>query len=175
LLHGACTLGAGGLVGLALAQLLTAPLLDRLARRGEYVLRQRARALSWDVSGPLAHGAALLAITIVAFGVGLIPVAGPVLAALVGAVGLGATQVDLVLVRLSFDGRGRRGWWRAWWAESTGFGLAVLVALVVPPLVLLLPAAIPVGATLLVLEIEDGVGVAVGAREPADATEDVHD
>lgn len=160
-------LGSGLLLGLALALLVTAPILERFSRRVERVVRGRAgdhdQGLGWEVGQSVRSAAYFLAAAPGVFLVGLVPLVGPVLAALWGAHALAFQQTEAPLTRrgLSFDSR--REWHRRWRPESLGFGLAGLVTLLVPLANLLLAPALTAGATLLVLELESPDP---GATEP---------
>jgi CysZ protein len=151
-------LGSGLLLGLALALLLTAPILERFSRRVERIVRGRAsdhdQGLGWEIGQSVRSAAYFLAAAPGVFLVGLIPLVGPLLGALWGAHALSFQQTEAPLTRrgLSFDAR--RQWHRRWRPESLGFGLAGLVTLVVPVVNLLLTPALTAGATLFVLELE---------------------
>jgi uncharacterized protein involved in cysteine biosynthesis len=151
-------LEAGMLLGLAVALFVAAPLLDRLSRRVESQLgsggedrapRPRPEAFA-SLQGSLYFLAAAPGVFLLA----LIPLAGPVLGTLCGA---HALTVRLTAEPLGHRGLGfqaRRAWDKDWWAESIGFGLAGLIALVVPVANLLLGPALAIGGTLLVLDLE---------------------
>jgi uncharacterized protein involved in cysteine biosynthesis len=144
------TLGAGMLLGLATALLLSAPLLDRLSRRVEARLAGRpdGEGARFDALAALGASLYFLAASLGVFLLGLIPLVGPVLAALWGAHTLALRLTEEPLHRRGFGLRDQRAWHREWWAESLGFGLAGLIAL---------PLAGPVltiGGTLLVLDLE---------------------
>jgi uncharacterized protein involved in cysteine biosynthesis len=151
-------LGSGLLLGLALALLLTAPILERFSRRVERIVRGNAadqnKGLGWEVGQSVRGAAYFLAAAPGVFLVGLIPLVGPVLGAIWGAHALSFQQTDAPLTRrgLSFDAR--RHWHRRWRPESLGFGLAGLVTLLVPLANLLLTPALTAGATLFVLELD---------------------
>jgi CysZ protein len=148
---------AGALLGLGIALLLTAPVLDALSRRVEALARgeavDRTVGLRWEMAQSLKAAAYFLAAAPGVFIIGLIPVLGPPLAALWAAHALAFQQTDAALARHGLDFRSRRLWHRRWRAESLGFGLAALVALLLPLANLLLAPALVVGATRLVLEL----------------------
>jgi uncharacterized protein involved in cysteine biosynthesis len=144
----------GLLVALALTLLISAPLLDRLARRRDTLAGERAARLRWDMSecfrGPLWFVASLPLVALV----GLLPVLGPVAAFVVAGAALGRQTLEAALTRLGYDAGARRAWHREWRWESLGFGLAGLMALVVFGLNFLLAPALALGAQRLVAEIE---------------------
>ncbi len=151
-------LGAGMLLGLAVAFLLAAPLLDRLSRRVESQLGNGGRN-----RGPRPHPEAFASLQgslyfLVAapgiFLLGLVPLAGPVLATLWGAHALALRLTAEPLGHRGLGFRARRAWHKDWRAESLGFGLAGLITLVVPVANLLLGPALTIGGTLLVLDLE---------------------
>ena len=151
-------LGSGLLLGLALALLLTAPILERFSHRVERLLRGRAAdpggSLGWEVRQSVRGAAYFLAAAPAAFVLGLLPVAGPVLGAVWGAHALSFQQTEAPLSRRGLSFSARRTWHRRWRPESLGFGLAGLLTLVVPVANLILTPALAAGATLLVLELE---------------------
>jgi uncharacterized protein involved in cysteine biosynthesis len=151
-------LEAGMLLGLSVALLVAAPLLDRLSRRVESQLgnggkdrtpQPRAEALA-SLQGSLYFLAAAPG----AFLLGLVPLAGPVLATLWGAHALTVRLTARPLGDRGFGFRARQAWYKDWRAETLGFGLAGLVTLVVPVANLLLGPALTIGGTLLVLDLE---------------------
>jgi uncharacterized protein involved in cysteine biosynthesis len=159
---GAATMAAGAILGLAAALALASPVLDRLSRRVESLVRgapapDAGRGLLADVvqslRGTLYFLVAAPGVAVLCF----IPVVGPVAGAFWGAHALALQQTDGPLSRRGLDFRARREWNRRWRAESLGFGLAGLVALLVPLANFLLAPALAVGATLLVLELEEGL------------------
>lgn len=166
---------AGLLSGLALALLLAAPILERLSRETERRVRGRSEeagsGLAWEVLQSL-RGALYFALrTPGVLLVGLVPFAGPLLAALWGAHALAFQVTEAPLQRRGLDFWARRVWHRENRAESMGFGLAGLLALFVPLANLLLAPALTVGATRLVLELldEPGGDDAPQPQEPATA------
>ncbi|HXB54352.1 MAG TPA: EI24 domain-containing protein [Vicinamibacteria bacterium] len=151
-------LQAGMLLGLAVAFLVAAPLLDRLSRRVESQLgnagkdrepRPRPEALA-SLQGSLYFLAAAPGV----FLVGLVPLAGPILATLWGAHALTERLTAEPLGQRGLGFRARQAWHKDWRAESLGFGLAGLITLVVPVANLLLGPALAIGGTLLVLDLE---------------------
>jgi len=153
------TVAAGLVAGLALALLLTAPLLDLLSQRVECTirgsLRDGSRGVRWEVAQSLKGSLFLVAATPLVFGLGLIPLAGPVLGILWAAYILAYQQTDSPLTRRGLDFPERRGWHRQWRWESLGFGLTGLVVMAIPFANVFLAPALTVGGTRLVLEIED--------------------
>ncbi|HEX6739351.1 MAG TPA: EI24 domain-containing protein [Vicinamibacteria bacterium] len=156
---GVGTLVAGALLGLALALLLSAPVLERLSRRVEARARGEVAAaetnLRWEVAQSLKGSLYFLAAAPGVLLLSLIPLVGPVLGALWGAHALAFQQTDMALGRRGLNFGARRAWHRRFRAESLGFGLMALLALVVPFANLLLAPVLTVGGTLLVLELED--------------------
>ncbi len=153
------TLAAGAVAGLALALLLSAPILDALSQRVERLLRGAVpgheRGLRWEVAQSLKGAVFLVAAAPLVFFLGLLPLVGPLLGLWWGAYVLAYQQTDSPLTRRGLDFAGRRLWHRSWRWESLGFGLAGLAVLVVPFANLLLAPALTVGGTRLVLELED--------------------
>ncbi len=151
------TLVASLLLGLALALMLTAPLCERLSRRVERlaggVVPETDRGLAWELTQALRGSLYFLAAAPGILLLNLVPVLGPLIGALWGAHALAHQLTDAPLTRRGFDFRARRAWHGAWRAESLGFGLAALVALIVPAANLLLGPALAVGGTLLVIEL----------------------
>jgi CysZ protein len=152
------TLGAGMLLGLAVALFFAGPLLDRLSRRVESKLGKGAGdevpGLPSEFFASLRASLYFLVTAAGAFLLGLIPLAGPVLATLWGAHALALRLTEVPLGRRGLGFRARRAWHRDWWAESLGFGLAGLISLVVPLVNLLLGPALTVGGTLLVVDLQ---------------------
>lgn len=151
-------LGAGMALGLAVALLLTAPLLDRLSRLTERKVQGRmgdhGHGLRWEFSQSLRGSLYLLLRAPFIFLLGLIPVLGPSLGMFWGAHSVALQQTDMALTRRGFEFARRRAWHRRYRAESIGFGLAGLLLLVVPLADFLIAPVLAVGATLLVMEIE---------------------
>ena len=169
---GLLTLTAGLMLGLGLALLLTAPLLDLLSQRTELRARgltaNEGRGLRFEVAQSL-KGAFFFAVAVpLAFLIGLIPFAGPPLALLWGGYALAFQLTDGPLTRRGLGFGQKVSYHRQWSAELVGFGLLGLVALLVPFANLLLAPALTVGATRLVLELDDASGhEPVGQQERA--------
>jgi CysZ protein len=170
------TLGAGALIGLALALFLASPVLERLSRRVEARARGEVAAaetgMRWEVAQSLKSSLYFLAAAPGVLLLGLIPLVGPLLGAVWGAHALAFQLTDATLARRALDFRARRAWHRRFRPESLGFGLMALAALVVPLANILLAPVLTVGGTLLVLELEDtaetngrGPGSAIRAKE----------
>ncbi len=160
----------GLVLGLAIALLLTGALLDRLALRMEAphapgstrrLLRPRALAQA------LRDGLGLLKVAPFVFLLGVLPLVGPLAAALLTGWTLASQQTQPILARQGLDRAGRRRWRRLWRAECLGFGLTGVGVLLIPPLNFLLTSALTVGAKLLVIELEELSPVASrGAGSP---------
>ena len=169
---GMLTLTTGLMLGLGLALVLTAPLLDLLSQRTERRVRgftvDEGRGLSFEVAQSL-KGAFVFALAVpLAFLIGLIPFAGPPLALLWGAHALVFQLTDGPLARRGLDFAQKQAFHRQWRAESLGFGLIGLLTLLVPVANLLLAPALTVGATRLVLDLDEASGLqAVGQDERA--------
>jgi CysZ protein len=151
-------LGAGVLLGLAVALLLAAPILERLSRRVEAIVRGRVEeassGLRWEfgqsLKGALYFLAAAPGILILSF----IPAVGPVFAAVWAGHVLAHQQTDAALSRRGLTFAERRAWHRERRPESLGFGLTGLLTLLVPLANLLVTPVLAVGGTLLVLDLE---------------------
>jgi len=148
---------AGMAAGLAAALLVSAPLLERLSRRAEsLLLPEKAGAPctagfgGLDSLGP----AAVQAVFAPAAGLlALVPLVGPVLAGTwIGAL-LGWQQTSGPLGRHGLARSAARSWRRHYAWETLGLGLGAVVALWVPIANVLLPPALAIGATRLVLEL----------------------
>jgi CysZ protein len=154
--------GAGIFLGLALALLLAAPLLELLSRRVEERVRGRVpntgKGLRWELLQSLRGAVYFLVAAPAVFVLGLIPVIGPLLSALLGARAVAFQMTDPALTRRGLSFAEKRRWHRRWLAESEGFGLAGMLAMLVPLANLLLGPALVTGGTLLVLEIEEMEG-----------------
>jgi CysZ protein len=167
------TLGAGAFLGLGMALALAAPLLDQLSRRVEAL----ARGLAGDASPGLAfelreslRGALYFLVSAPAlFLLGLVPFLGPLLSLMWGARAVALQMTDPSLTRRGMSFADKRRWHRDWRAETQGFGLAGMLAFIVPLANLLLAPALVAGGTLLVLDLEDAAGPRPGAAasEPA--------
>jgi len=159
---GLATVAGGASLGLAVSLVVCAPLLDRLAARVVALLRGEQAALGdlrqdsvRSVKAALVFAGAVLILLLLA----LTPILGPLVALLWGGYALAFQQTEPALTRLGQTYSERRAWHREWRWESLGFGVAGLVALAVPLVQLLVVPALTVGATLLVLEIEEGLAV----------------
>lgn len=152
----------GMLLGLGLALLLASPVLELLSREVERLVRGLARedspGLGWEIAQSL-RGALYFALRAPGmFLVGLVPLVGPVLGALWGGHALAFQMTEAPLQRQGLDFFARRLWHRRNRAESLGFGLTGFVTLFVPFANLLLLPALTVGATRMVIELEDETG-----------------
>jgi uncharacterized protein involved in cysteine biosynthesis len=165
-------LGAGMVLGLGLALVLAAPVLDLLSRRVEALVRGRtfehARGLRFEVLESMRGSFYFLAAAPGVLLLGIIPVVGPVLAAVWGAWALSFQLTDSPLSRHGLSFREKRAWHWRWLAESEGFGLAGMLTLVIPLANLLLVPALAIGGTLLVLSLEE-VGAAAAPAHPLSA------
>src|SRR5262245_45887901 len=168
---GMLTLATGLMLGVGLALVLTAPLLDLLSQRTERRVRgftvDEGRGLRFELVQSL-KGALFFSLAVpLAFLLGLIPFVGPPLAVLWGAWALTFQLTDGPLTRRGFDFTRKRAFHSLWGAEAIGFGLLGLLALLVPFANLLLAPALTVGATRLVLELSEVSGglEAVGQEE----------
>jgi uncharacterized protein involved in cysteine biosynthesis len=83
-----------------------------------------------------------------------VPLVGPFLSAALGAPVLAYQAIDPTLTRRSLSFGQKRRWHLRWHGEVIGFGLAALIALLVPLVNAFLPPALAVGATRLVLDLE---------------------
>lgn len=151
------TLTAFLALGLALALLLAAPVLEALSWQVERAERgdpaNLSRGLRWEIGQSLRAAVYFLAAAPVVFLLGLIPLVGPVLGALWAARALSFQLTDPTLLRRGLGFAARREWHRRWRPESMGFGLIALLVLIVPCANFLLVPALVVGATRLVLEL----------------------
>ncbi len=159
------TLATGAVIGLALALLVAAPLLDRLSRRTEELSLgtavDQAPGLAWELRQSFKGASWFVAAAPLVFLLGLVPLLGPLLQLGWGAAALAFQQTDSALARRGLDFGARRAWHSQWRWESLGFGLAGLVALLVPFANFFLAPGLAVGGTRLVIEIEE----LAGARE----------
>jgi CysZ protein len=152
------TVGGAMFLGLGVALLLAAPLLDRLSRQVE--LRERGNAgdpgsgLRWEIAQSLRGALYFLAAAPGVFLLGLIPLVGPPLSLLWAARAVAFQMTDPALTRRGLTFAAKRRWHREWLLESEGFGLAGMVGLLVPLANLLLAPALVAGGTLLVLDLE---------------------
>ena len=153
------TLTAGAALGFGAALLLVAPILDRLSRRVEAIVRGSASdlgsGLAWEIGESIRGAFYFLAAAPGIFVLALVPVIGPALALLWAASAIAFQFSDPPLTRRGLGFRQKRAWHRRHRAEALGFGLAGLVALLVPFADLLVAPALAVGGTLLVLDLED--------------------
>jgi uncharacterized protein involved in cysteine biosynthesis len=152
------TVGVSMALGFGLALALTAPVLEQVSRRVEAKVRgesvDQGRGLGFEAREAAIGGLYFLGAAALAFLIGLIPIAGPPLAALWAAYALAFQLTDPALTRRGLSFREKRAWHRAHRAESEGFGLAGLVAMLVPFANLFLGPAMAAGGTLLVLDAE---------------------
>jgi len=153
------TIASGLVLGLAAALLLSAPVLERLSRTVDALVRgepvDRSRGLKWELAQSFRGTLYFLAAAPGVFLLDLVPLVGPPLALLWGAHALAFQQTDATLARRGLDFAARRAWHRYWRLESLGFGITGLLTLIVPLANLLVAPALAVGGTLLVLELED--------------------
>jgi len=151
-------LGSGVFLGLGVALLLAAPILEQLSRQVEARVRGTAvdsgRGLVWEIVQSLRAGLYFLVAAPGVFLLGLIPIIGPFLSALWGGRAVAYQMTDSALTRRGLGFKGRWRWHREWLPESQGFGLAGMVGLLVPFANLLLGPALVAGGTLLVLALE---------------------
>jgi uncharacterized protein involved in cysteine biosynthesis len=148
------TIAAGIVAGLALALLLSAPILDHLSRRTEELLTgstlARSRRLSWELVQSFKSALVLVAALPLAFVLGLLPLIGPLLQLVWAGYALATQQSEAPLLRRGLDGPSRRLWRREWRWECLGFGAAGLLAQCVP----FVTPSLVVGMARLVVEIE---------------------
>lgn len=151
--------GAGIFLGLGLSLLLASPLLELLSKRVEQRARgrvpDRSQGIFWEILHSLIGALYFLVAAPLILVVGLIPLVGPFLAALLGARAVAFQMTDPALTRRGLDFAAKRRWHRRWLAETEGFGLAGMVAMLVPFANLLFGPALVTGGTLLVLEVEE--------------------
>jgi CysZ protein len=165
------TIGGGVFLGLGLALLLAAPLLDLLSRRVEAHVRGAADdaspGLRFDILQSLRGALYFLVAAPGVFLLGFVPVIGPPLALLWGARAIAFQMTDPVLSRRGLGFAAKRRWHREWLFESEGFGLAGMVGVLVPFANFVLAPALVTGGTLLVLDLERlrGTGKAARASE----------
>ncbi len=152
------TVGGGIFLGLGIALLLSAPLLERLSRRVEERATGRTpdlgRGLRWELMQSLRGSLYFLAAAPGVFLLGLIPVVGPFLSVLWGARAVAFQMTDPILTRRGRSFAEKRRWHREWLFESEGFGLTGMVGLLVPFANFVLGPALVTGGTLLVLDLE---------------------
>ncbi|HEY7819215.1 MAG TPA: EI24 domain-containing protein, partial [Vicinamibacteria bacterium] len=129
------TLSAGSALGLGIALLLVSPILDRLSRRVERIVRgaadDRGSGLSWEIKESLRGAFYFLAaapgILLLAF----IPIVGPALAILWAGFALSFQFSDPPLTRRGLGFGEKRAWHRRYRPEAVGFGVAGLFALLI--------------------------------------------
>jgi CysZ protein len=164
LLWTAC-LGSGAFLGLGVALALASPILEKLSREVESLVRGRVgdsgKGFRWEAGQALRGSLYFLVAAPGVFLLGLIPVVGPFLSVAWGGRAVAFQMTDPALSRRGLAFQARRGWHRKWRPESMGFGLAGMVGLLVPFANLLLGPALVAGGTLLVLDLED-----VGSLRP---------
>jgi len=170
LLLSVATIGAGIFLGLGVALLLTAPLLDLLSRRVELRARgslsETGKGIGWEMAQALRGAVYFVIAAPGVFVLGLIPVVGPFLSVLWGARAVAFQMTDPALSRRGMGFAEKRRWHREWLPESEGFGLAGMIGMLVPFANLLLGPALVTGGTLLVLEIDE-LAEELGGREAA--------
>jgi uncharacterized protein involved in cysteine biosynthesis len=153
------TIGTGAFLGLGVALLLVAPLLDLLSRRVE----ARARGLvndadagtAWAIGQSLRAGLYFVVAAPFVFALGLIPLVGPFLSVMLGARAVAMEMTDFALTRHGASMSDKLAWHRRWLPESQGFGLAGMLGLLVPFANLLIGPSLVTGATLLVLDTQE--------------------
>ncbi len=159
------TLAAGAALGFGLALLLVAPVLDQLSRRVERIVRgaadDRGSGLAWEIKESLRGAFYFLAAAPGIFLFALIPLVGPAVAVLWAGFALAFQFSDPPLTRRGLSFREKRAWHRQNRAEAMGFGLAGLVALLIPFADLLVAPALAAGATLMVLDLERGIAAPI--------------
>lgn len=157
-------------LGLALSLLVTAPLLERLSRKVEAQLGGRGAGRvpteRWDFAVSTRTGLVFVGTAVAPLGLAIVPLVGPLLSAAVSAPLLAYQALDPTLTRRDLGFQQKKVWHLRWHAEVVGFGLAALVALLVPLVNAFLPPALAVGATRLVLDLE-GLDAERGQAKPA--------
>jgi uncharacterized protein involved in cysteine biosynthesis len=170
------TIGAGAFLGLGVALLLAAPLLDQLSRRVEAKARGRVvdsgATLASEIRQALRAGIYFILAAPVVFVLGLVPLVGPFLSVMLGARAVAMQMTDFALARHGASVKERVAWHRRWLPESQGFGLAGMVGMLVPFANVLIAPSLVTGATLLVLDIEEIEGSPEGASRPPDTLAD---
>jgi CysZ protein len=151
-------IGTGVFLGFGVALLLATPALEQLSRQVEARVRgapvDSSRGLVWELAQSLRGGFYFLLAAPGVFLLGLIPVIGPFFSALWGGRAVALQMTDPALTRRGLPLRERWRWHREWLPESQGFGIAGVIALLVPFANLLLGPALVAGGTLLVLSLE---------------------
>ena len=157
------TIAACVLAGLALALLLSAPILDHLSRRTEELLTgsavDRSRGLPYEIAQAFKSALFFVAALPLVFVLGLLPLVGPLLQFVWAAHALASQLSDGPLLRRGLDGPARRRWRREWRWECLGFGAAGLLTLCVP----FVTPGLVVGMARLVVEVE-----ALSSPEPVE-------
>ncbi len=130
------TLSAGAALGFGLALLLVSPILERLSRRVERIARgaadDRGSGLAWELKESLRGAFYFLAAAPGIFLLAFVPVIGPPLAVLWAGFALAFQFSDPPLTRRGLDFGQKRAWHRRYRPEAVGFGVAGLVALLIP-------------------------------------------
>ncbi len=156
------TIGSGAFLGLGIALLLVAPLLDQLSRRVEAKALGRVQdaspGLGAEIRQSLRAGFYFILAAPFLFVLGLIPVVGPFLSVMLGARAVAMQMTDFALTRHGAAIAEKLAWHRRWLPESQGFGLAGMLGLLVPFANVLIGPSLVTGATLLVLDIEEVEG-----------------
>jgi len=145
-------------LGLAASLLVTAPLLERLSRKVEAQLGGRGAGRvpteQWDFALSMGTGLVFVGTAVAALALAIVPLVGPLLSTALSAPLLAYQAIDPTLSRRGLGFDQKKIWHLRWRAEVVGFGLAALVALLVPVVNAFLPPALAVGATRLVLDLE---------------------
>ncbi len=156
------TVGAAGFLGLGMALVVAAPLLDQLSRsveaRARGVAEDASPGLVFEVAQSLRGAVYFLIAAPGVFLLGFVPLLGPLLAMMWGARAVAIQMTDPALSRRGLSFADKRRWHREWRVETQGFGLAGMLGFVVPLANLLLGPALVTGGTLLVLDLEDAAG-----------------
>lgn len=135
---------AGLMVGLALAECLASAFTQRLARRAEDPESPPPGWRAREVLAGAARAALLLAATPFVVALGLVPVAGPLLAGLAAGAAFSYEQTEAYLGGRGVSGASRRRWRRENRPEALGLGLAAALLLLSPGANLLgLPLVLP--------------------------------
>jgi hypothetical protein len=167
-LLGVGLVGAGGYVGLTLALLACAPLLQKVALEAQRAVRP-AEPAPGDL-GQALRASALLAVTSpLVLLLAMLPLVGPVLAALLASYGLAAQQTEVGLARAYPTLRERLAWHRRYLPEVLGFGFSGVMLVIVPCAGFLVAASLAAGAAFLVLEFEEGRSVPDSPEAPGPA------
>lgn len=163
------TLSAAAALGLGVALILLSPILERLSRQVERIVRgtadDRGSGLAWEIKESLRGAFYFIAAAPGIFLLAFVPIAGPALALLWAGFALAFQFSDPPLTRRGLGFREKRAWHRRYRAEAVGFGLAGLLAFLIPLADLLVAPALAAGATLLVVDLEDRDGEERVARD----------